>query len=369
MNLLREDALYCAKVFNDYFANFGDIEQYMRDEKLKSVAQLPSSLFPPEDDLFSDFSMHPNDMDIEVCEIPNDTWETLLAITSSHVNKAPVGRNIQLAVKEKNTGKILGFIRLGSPVIYMKPRNELLGQVWIQNPDTSKRFNESTIMGFVIVPSQPFGFNYLGGKLLSAICTSHTVREICNKKYGMNLCLFETTSLYGSTKQVSQYDGMKPYIRFKGLTESDMVPMMHGPRYIELKDYVEGKVGDLLGGDESTTSRKLRTFTKIIALTKAALKGTSEGEAFQLTIENAKGLTEKKRYYVSDYGFKNTVEYMGCKTDTLLPGENYDKHELQNIVAWWKNKAINRYETLKSEGRLRTELEVWTSGKHIEIIR
>jgi len=313
--------------------------------------------------------MHPNDMDIEVCEIPNDTWETLLAITSSHVNKAPVGRNIQLAVKEKNTGKILGFIRLGSPVIYMKPRNELLGQVWIQNPDTSKRFNESTIMGFVIVPSQPFGFNYLGGKLLSAICTSHTVREICNKKYGMNLCLFETTSLYGSTKQVSQYDGMKPYIRFKGLTESDMVPMMHGSRYIELKDYVEGKVGDLLGGDESTTSRKLRTFTKIIALTKASLKGTSEGEAFQLTIENAKGLTEKKRYYVSDYGFKNTVEYMGCKTDTLLPGENYHKHELQNIVTWWKNKAINRYETLKSEGRLRTELEVWTSGKHIEIIR
>jgi hypothetical protein len=224
-------------------------------------------------------------------------------------------------------------------------------------------------MGFVIVPSQPFGFNYLGGKLLSAICTSHTVREICNKKYGMNLCLFETTSLYGSTKQVSQYDGMKPFIRFKGLTESDMVPMMHGQRYNDLKDYVEGKVGDLLGGDESTTSRKLRTFTKIIALTKAALKGTPEGEAFHITIENAKGLTEKKRYYVSDYGYSNMVEYMGCKTDTLLPGENYHKHELANIVAWWKNKAINRYETLKSEGRLRTELEVWTSGKDIQIIR
>jgi len=369
MILEREDALYCAKAFNDYFSDFGSIEQYMRDEKLKSVAQLPSSLFPPEDDLFSDFSMHPNDMDIEVCEIPNDTWETLLAITSSHVNKAPVGRNIQLAVKEKNSGKILGFIRLGSPVIYMKPRNEMLGQVWIQNQDTSKRFNESTIMGFVIVPSQPFGFNYLGGKLLSAICTSHTVREICNKKYGMNLCLFETTSLYGSTKQVSQYDGMKPFIRFKGLTESDMVPMMHGQRYNDLKDYVEGKVGDLLGGDESTTSRKLRTFTKIIALTKAALKGTPEGEAFHITIENAKGLTEKKRYYVSDYGYSNMVEYMGCKTDTLLPGENYHKHELENIVAWWKSKAINRYETLKAEGRLRNELEVWTSGKEIQIIR
>jgi hypothetical protein len=347
----------------------GNIEQYMRDEKLKSVAEIPSSLFPPEDDLFSDFSMHPSDMDIEVCEIPNDTWETLVAITSSHVNKAPVGRNIQLAVKEKNTGKILGFIRLGSPVIYMKPRNDLLGQVWIQEPDTAKRFNQSTIMGFVIVPAQPFGFNYLGGKLLSAICTSHTVREMCNKKYDMNLCLFETTSLYGTTKAVSQYDGMKPYIRYRGLTESDMVPMMHGPRYHKLKDYVESFTGDLLAGDISTTSRKLRTFTKIIALTKAALKGSSEGEAFQATIENAKGLTEKKRYYTSDYGFANMVDFMNCKTDKLSPGENYHKHDLENVVAWWKNKAINRYDTLKSEGRLRTELEVWTSGKDIQIIR
>ena len=369
MNLNREQALYCANAFHEYFNDMGSIEQYMRDEKLKDLESLPATLFPPEDDLFSDFTMHPNDMEIEVCEIPNDIWETLVAITSSHVNKAPVGRNIQLAVKEKNTGKILGFIRLGSPVIYMKPRNDLLGQVWIQNPDTAKRFNESTIMGFVIVPAQPFGFNYLGGKLLAAICCSHEVRSILDKKYGMNTCMFETTSLYGTTKGVSQYDGLKPYIRYKGLTESDMVPMMHGPRYFALKEYVENITGDLLAGDTSTTSRKLRTFTKIIALTKAALKGSSEGEAFQLTIENAKGLTERKRYYTSDYGFSNMVDFMNCKTDKLLPGENYHKHELENIVAWWKTKATNRYETLASEHRIRTELEVWTSGKDIQIIR
>jgi len=369
MKLTREEAIYCANAFKAYFENIGDIEEYMRDEKLKSLESMSFSLFPPEDDLFSDFSMHPKDMDIEVCEIPNDTWETLVKITSSHVNKAPVGKNIQLAVKEKNTGKIIGFIRLGSPLIYMKPRNDLLGQVWIQNPDTSKRFNASCIMGFVIVPAQPFGFNYLGGKLLAAICTSHIVREMVNKKYNSNICLFETTSLYGSAKTVSQYDGMKPFIRFQGITESDMVPMMHGPRYFTLKDYVESRVGDLLEGDTSTTSRKLRTFVKIIALTKSALKGSIEGTLFNTTIENAKSLTEKKRYYTSDYGFKNMVDYMACRTDTLIPSENYHKHELDNIVSWWKNKAINRYETLKADGRLRSELEVWTSGKDIQIIR
>jgi hypothetical protein len=369
MELNREDALYCANAFKEYFGNITDIEQYMREEKLKNLDNIPQSLFPPEDDLFSDFSMHPKDMDIDVVEIPNQQWETLLSITSSHINKAPVGRNIQLAVIEKNTGKILGFIRLGSPVIYMRPRNELLGQVFSQSPDTTKRFNDSAMMGFVIVPSQPFGFNYLGGKLMAGICTSHEVREICNKKYGMNLCLFETTSLYGSTKGVSQYDGMKPFIRFQGITDSDMIPMMHGERYTELKQFVESKVGDILEGDTKSTSRKLRTFTKIIALTKAALKGSSEGEQFLLTIENAKKLTEKKRYYTSNYGYSNYIDYLACKTDTLVPGENYEKHKLSNIIEWWRNKASTRYESLKSEGRLRTELEFWTSGKDIQIIR
>ena len=177
MILEREDALYCAKAFDNYFSNINNIEDYMREEKLKQVQSIPSTIFPPEDDLFSDFSMHPKDMDIQIKEIPNEQWETLLSITSSHVNKAPVGKNIQLAVFEGNTDEVLGFIRMASPVIYMKPRNEMLGHVFSQNQNTSKRFNNSCMMGFVIVPAQPFGYNYLGGKLLALLCTSHEVRS------------------------------------------------------------------------------------------------------------------------------------------------------------------------------------------------
>ena len=311
--------------------------------------------------------MNPQDMNFEVCEIDGETWTNLLNITSSHVNIAPVGRQIRLAVKETTTGKYVGFIRLGSPVINCKPRNEMLGQVFTQDKERGTRFNNSAMMGFVIVPAQPFGYNYLGGKLLAAICTSHEVREIINKKYKMNLCLFETTSLYGSTKAVSQYDGMKPYIRYKGLTESDFLPMMHGKPYSELRDFVQSKVGPLV--DEETSSKKLKISMKIISLTKAALKGTPEGDTFLATIEKAKGLTEQKRYYTSDYGFKNMIDYVNCKTDVLIPGENYEKHNLVNLIEWWKKKAINRYNSLIGENRLRTELEVWTSGKPIDIIR
>jgi hypothetical protein len=111
--LSKEDAIHCAEVFEDYFGNFDRIDQYMKDQKLNSLSEIPSSLFPPEDDLFSDFSMHPNDMDLEVTEIASETWETLLSITSSHINIQPVGKQIRLAVKERNSGKFVGFIRLG----------------------------------------------------------------------------------------------------------------------------------------------------------------------------------------------------------------------------------------------------------------
>jgi hypothetical protein len=369
MELSFDDALHCAKVFEEYFGNFNRVDEYMRDQKLASLADLPSNpLFPIEDDLFQNFETHPKEMGFELCEIPQSTWDVLVNITSSHINISPVGRQVRLAVKETTSGKYVGFIRMGSPVINMKPRNDMLGQVFTQQPEWSKRFNESAMMGFVIVPSQPFGYNYLGGKLLAALCTSHEMREIINKKYGMNLCLFETTSLYGSSKTVSQYDGMKPYIRYQGLTDSDFIPMMHGQAYEDLREFVESKIGKIVEDDIS--SKKLKTTMRIIAVVKSALKSDNVAlERFNDTIQKAKNLTEKKRYYTSTYGYQNAIDYINCKTDTLIPGENYEKHYMKNLIEWWRKKAINRFESLQKDGRLKNEIEIWTSGKQIDIIR
>ena len=225
----RNEALHCAKVFNDYFGQFNRIDQYMRDQKMAQIDTIPTPLpgMGLDSDMFNDFSMSPEDMELEVVELGNHTWDTCINLISSHSNMVSVpGKTLKLAVKEKNTGKYVGFMRFGSPVINCKPRNILLGNI----PDLPV-FNKTSIMGFVIVPTQPFGFNYLGGKLLASICCSHWVREKLNKKYDMNLVMFETTSLYGNSKQSSQYDGMKPMLRYKGLTDSDFIPMIHGKPY------------------------------------------------------------------------------------------------------------------------------------------
>ncbi len=371
MSLTKEQAVHCANVFSNYFDRFQRIDDYIRDQKLNSLSDRPIVLpgMGPEEDLFSDFTIHPNDMDFELVELPQDNWDIYLNMISSHSNMTSIpGRCLRLAVLEKNTKKWVGFIRLGSPVINMKPRNEMLGGVFTQTPESAKSFNQTSIMGFVIVPSQPFGFNYLGGKLLAAICCSHWVREKLNAKYDMNTCLFETTSLYGSSKSSSQYDGMKPYLRFKGLTDSEFLPMMHGKPYEDLKNYVENILGEIVPADAS--SRKLKISNKIISLTKQALKGEPEYQKFMKTITNALNLTEKKRYYASNYGFSNFADVVMGKTDKLIPDkENYDKHHLDAIIDWWKRKATTRFESLQAENRIRTEIEVWTSGKELDIIR
>ena len=364
MNLTKEQALHCANIFHDYFGQFERIDEYMRSQKLAQIKSIPTALpgMGLETDLFDDYSMSPEDMDIEAIEVDNFVWDTCINMISSHSNMVSIpGKTLKIAIKEKKTNKYLGFIRFGSPVINCKPRNDMLGNV----PDLPT-FNRTAVMGFVIVPTQPFGYNYLGGKLLAAICCTHEMREKLNKKYDMNLVLFETTSLYGSSKSASQYDGMKPFLRYKGLTDSNFVPMMTGDTYSNLIKYVEDAVGVLIKEDAS--SRKLKYMIAIIGLIKKSLDG-EELKRFNQTIIDAKNLTEQKRYYASNYGIENFVDIVNGKTDTIKKAENFDRYYNENVIQWWKKMATKRYETLKSDGRLRTELEIWSDDANIDIIR
>jgi hypothetical protein len=55
----------------------------------------------------------------------------------------------------------------------------------------------------------------------------------------------------------------------------------------------------------------------------------------------------------------------------LRKGQSWERFEMDEIVKWWKNKATKRYDTIKADGRLRTELEVWRKNNidTIDIIR
>ena len=107
----------------------------------------------------------------------------------------------------------------------------------------------------------------------------------------------------------------------------------------------------------------------MVSIIKNSLEDTGKLKLFSEVMDNALGLTERKRSYTSDYGYGNVREVLLGEQDKLIPGPNWDKFYLENIIKWWKKKAGKRYEKMKKEGRFRTEVELWTEDQDIQIIR
>ena len=373
--ILSDDvAVWAADEFIKYFSQMGNIEDYLRFVK-KEVIKSTSSLAPLHDEFFNE-DIHPQEMQFDIRfvgarfqhSMPQEHYGNLLRAVSSHNNESNIpGRELRWMIFEKNTKTCLGFIRFGSPTINSKPRNIWLGQA----PNLSI-FNRHAAMGFVIVPSQPFGYNYLGGKLLALLCCSHYARETLNEVFEKDIALFETTSLYGSTTDASQYDGLKPFMRYKGLTESKFLPLLHDEAFHRLHDQFTVWNNNQPLTDKKASSKKMKRQTKMISITRNSLKeyGMDEKlDQFNSVIETALSLTQKKRTYFCEYGYSNVKEVILGEQEELVRGPNWDKFYLENIIAWWKKKAGKRYEKLKAEGRFRTKVELWTEDDDIQIIR
>ena len=371
MIISEADATWAADKFIDYFKNFVSIEDYLRYVKKELVCQ--SNQLTPLKDYFFNEDIPPEEMEFDIKfigqrfsnSLPQEHYKNLLAAVSSHNNESNIpGRELRWMIFEKRTQQVVGFIRFGSPTINSKPRN-----LWLGQPANLSLFNRHAAMGFVIVPSQPFGYNYLGGKLLALMCVSHFARETLNEVFEKDIALFETTSLYGSTTSASQYDGLKPFMRYKGLTESKFLPLLHDEVFHKLHDRFTILNNNTPLTDNKASSKKMKRQTKMIASIKKSLKDESKLKTFNDVIEMAFGLTQKKRFYISDYGYGNVREVILDEQDKLVPGQNWDKFHLENIISWWKKKATKRYEKLKKEGRFRDKVELWTDDDHIQIIR
>ena len=351
--LSNDKAIWAANQFIQYYSKFNRIDDYLRYVKGSRLSNSFGKLFGPEDEIFSNFDMHPNDMSFTIHEVDTnpkpkskynqDLYSEILNETASNaIEEAIPGRTVKWIVTEDNTKKVIGVVRFGSPTINSKPRNDYFGEVLPLSV-----INQQFVMGFNIVPVQPFGYNYLGGKLLALLASSNKLKRDFDEKYGTDLKYFETTSLYGTTKGVSMYDGLKPYIRHVGDTESKFLPLFHDDYFREMfwwfNDNANGRER-LISADKS--SKKLKIQVKMISIIRKSLKDKNKLDEFNACIEKAKSLTEKKRFYISKFGY-----------------------ETDEVIEWWKKKASKRYEKLKFEGKLRTELELWKPGSDLEIIR
>ena len=371
-----EDAAYAANFFIDFFSDVKNIEDHSKKLKMERMEKRKSQLLGVkyEDTFFNDYTMHPKDMDFVIhdttksAKYDNTYFHKALDIVSSHSNRENIpGRSLKWVVEEKNTGKVVGFIWFASPLMNSKPRNLRLGR-----PPQLKIFNQHVIMGFVIVPVQPFGYNYAGGKLLTLLCCSHKARRDLNEKYpNAKYCSFETTSLYGSSKASSQYDGLKPFIKFYGLTDSNFTPHISEDLFTDFYDNWFCKTIGVDLVNRKSSSKVLKRHNLVIRYVKKYLKDEELKKKFIETLDNAKNITQQKRFYICDYGFENSKEVILGEQSELIPNkQNYHKFELDYMINWWKNKATNRFENLTRDDRIRHKLELWNSDEiDFDIIR
>ena len=138
-----------------------------------------------------------------------ETWNAIRTFSSTMKNNSNIGRNLYYALIDDVTKKYLGVMCISSDFLDLTPRDNAIG--WSRDIKTQQHMINHTAIGSTIVPLQPLGFNYMGGKLLALMCLSDTVQKDWKRQYGDTLVGVTTTSLYGKTKAggLSQYDGLE----------------------------------------------------------------------------------------------------------------------------------------------------------------
>jgi hypothetical protein len=185
---------------------FGDEVQMVNPEQKKLVDMVRSNFWMPEspDDyanLKPTMSLYNGDL--------AETWNAIRTFSSTMKNNSNIGRNLFYTVTDEVTGKYLGVICISSDFLDLTPRDKAIG--WSRDVKTQQHMINHTAIGSTIVPLQPLGYNYMGGKLLALMCLSDTVQKDWKEKYKDVLVGVTTTSLYGNTKTngLSQYDGLE----------------------------------------------------------------------------------------------------------------------------------------------------------------
>ena len=138
-----------------------------------------------------------------------ETWNAVRTFSSTMKNNSNIGRNLFYSIVDDVTGNYLGVICISSDFMDLTPRDKSIG--WSRDIKTTQKMINHTAIGSTIVPLQPLGYNYMGGKLLALLCLSDTVQKDWKRQYGDTLVGVTTTSLYGKTKAggLSQYDGLE----------------------------------------------------------------------------------------------------------------------------------------------------------------
>ena len=265
----------------------------------------------------------------------NETWTLLRQGISSMEFVANPGRNIKFFVKDKITNKYLGVICMGSDVVSIKVRDEFLG--WTKENKLDDAKLQHTAIGTSIIATQPLGYNFLGGKLVSALVTCSTIRNKWKENYNQTLAGITTTALYGIH---SQYNGI-PHWKTLGETAGQINLKPDDDVYLVWNQWLKDNHPEEHHKAVNATGPKNNVINRIFK--HLGMKAKDYQHGFKRGVYFADIYENGKEFFRSNIEEKDLVMKEKYQLD-------YDR-----IISWWKPKAIRRYEKLHSENRLKPE--------------
>ena len=138
---------------------------------------------------------------------------------------------------------------------------------------------------------------------------------------------------------------LKPFMRYKGLTESKFLPLLHDEAFHRLHDRFTVLNNNTPLTDNRASSKKMKRQTKMVSIIKNSLGDQEKLETFNSVINTAFTLTQKKRFYISDYGYENVREVILGEQDELRRGPELGQvllREYHKVVEEESNKEIQQ---------------------------
>lgn len=256
------------------------------------------------------------------------------------------GRFIKLLITDGNVDnpRYLGAVSISSDVIVITDRDDYIG--WTaDNKLKDKRLVHSAI-GSCIMSTQPFGYNFLGGKLVAALITTSKTREIWKKLYDEELVGMTTTSLYGS---YSMYNSLKWWHKCGSSTGKMMIKpddSVYEVWHQWIKDNRTEQYNKAMTQKEGVSGPVTGAKTRVINMIFQTLGIKSSDYTHGY---------ERGVYYSCFY--ENTKEFLQNNiTEKDLKLKELFKKDVQGVLDWWKPKAIERYKKLHGEGNIKSDI-------------
>ncbi len=280
-------------------------------------------------------------------------WTEIRRLIHTMEFQANPGRNVKCYVKDRTSGKILGQICLGSDITSLGVRDNYIG--WQKEDKFQNGKLNCTTIATTIVSTQPFGYNFLGGKLIAALATAPEVRDYWQKKYNNPLIGVGTTSLYGIHSQYNGIPHFKTLGESKGKISTKPDDKVYDPWHQWLKENrsewykmhimdERERNGANMGYDRNGPVSGIKQKIIQAIFKELGIKGNAYDHGFQRGV-----------YFAQMY--ENGNEFLCSKIeekDLVLKKKFADGNEY--TVKWWKDKAIKRYEKLFEDGKIKPEV-------------